>query len=96
MVVVSLVDDNSDSFLSGFVVCRVNVSIDCGLADLWVGWVMVFDGEFDPGSGRTLAVRLIHASRTVNGASAPGSVANGCVTRGQPAPDPGITPGNRS
>jgi hypothetical protein len=29
---VSLVDDNSDSFLSGFVVCRVNVSIDCGLA----------------------------------------------------------------
>src|SRR5439155_12045368 len=53
-------------------------------------------GEFDPGSGRTLAARLTHASRTVNGASAPGSVANGCVTRGQPAPDPGITPGNRS
>ena len=22
-----------------------------------------FDGEFDPGSGRTLAVRLMHASR---------------------------------
>ena len=53
-------------------------------------------GEFDPGSGRTLAVRLTHASRTVNRASARGSVANGCVTRGQPAPDPGITPGNRS
>src|SRR5262249_21712773 len=53
-------------------------------------------GGFDPGSGRTLAARLTHASRTVNGASAPGSVANGCVTRGQPAPDPGITPGNRS
>ena len=53
-------------------------------------------GEFDPGSGRTLAARLTHASRTVNGASAPGSVANGCVTRGQPAPHSGITPGNRS
>src|SRR5919201_3938527 len=53
-------------------------------------------GEFDPGSGRTLAARLTHASRTVNRASARGSVANGCVTRGQPAPDPGITPGNRS
>ena len=63
VVVVSLVDDNSDSFLLGFVVCRVNVSIDCGLADLWVGWVMVFDGEFDPGSGRTLAACLTHASR---------------------------------
>ena len=23
-----------------------------------------FDGEFDPGSGRTLAARLMHASRT--------------------------------
>ena len=32
VVVVSLVDDNSDSFLLGFVVCRVNVSTDCGLA----------------------------------------------------------------
>src|SRR5919201_6726242 len=51
-------------------------------------------GEFDPGSGRTLAARLTHASRTVNRASARGSVANGCVTRGPPAPDPGITPGN--
>src|SRR6186997_2029749 len=52
-------------------------------------------GEFDPGSGRTLAARLTHASRTVNRASARESVANGCVTRGQPAPDTGITPGNR-
>src|SRR6187551_1978816 len=52
-------------------------------------------GEFDPGSGRTLAARLKHASRTVNRASARESVANGCVTRGQPAPDTGITPGNR-
>jgi hypothetical protein len=52
-------------------------------------------GEFDPGSGRTLAACLTHASRTVNRASARGSVANGCVTRGQPASDTGITPGNR-
>src|SRR5690242_11391124 len=28
----------------------------------WVG-LMVFDGEFDPGSGRTLAACLTHASR---------------------------------
>ena len=27
---------------------------------------MTFDGEFDPGSGRTLAVCFTHASRTVN------------------------------
>ena len=26
-----------------------------------------FDGEFDPGSGRTLAACLTHASRTVKG-----------------------------
>ena len=39
VVVVSLVDDNSDSFLLGFVVCRVNVSIDCGLAGLFWGWL---------------------------------------------------------
>jgi hypothetical protein len=59
-------------------------------------WISVdLYGEFDPGSGRTLAACLTHASRTVNRASARGSVANGCVTRGQPAPDTGITPGNR-
>src|SRR3981081_3654100 len=28
--------------------------------------VIVIDGEFDPGSGRTLAACLTHASRTVN------------------------------
>ena len=33
----------------------------CGLW-LWVG-VVFFDGEFDPGSGRTLAACLTHASR---------------------------------
>src|ERR1041385_3750126 len=30
-------------------------------------WLVIFiDGEFDPGSGRTLAACLTHASRTVN------------------------------
>jgi hypothetical protein len=30
-----------------------------------VGWLsVVFDGEFDPGSGRTLAACFTHASRT--------------------------------
>lgn len=28
-----------------------------------VGWGVVFNGEFDPGSGRTLAACLTHASR---------------------------------
>ncbi len=42
------------------------VSVWCAAA-LLVGVVVVFiDGEFDPGSGRTLAACLTHASRTVN------------------------------
>ena len=33
-----------------------------------VGWgLLVLFGEFDPGSGRTLAACLTHASRTVKG-----------------------------
>ena len=52
------------------------------------------DGEFDPGSGRTLAARLTHASRAVKAASAVHKAANGRVTRGQPAPLPGIAGGN--
>ncbi len=39
------------------------------LVSLWNWWVVVsvmfFDGEFDPGSGRTLAACLTHASRTL-------------------------------
>ena len=31
-----------------------------------VGCLVFIDGEFDPGSGRTLAACLTHASRTVN------------------------------
>ena len=38
------------AFLTGFVL---------------VGGVLVFVGEFDPGSGRTLAACLTHASRTM-------------------------------
>jgi hypothetical protein len=34
-------------------------------------------GEFDPGSGRTLAACLTHASRTVKRSLLLGSVANG-------------------
>jgi hypothetical protein len=36
---------------------------------LGLGVVFVFDGEFDPGSGRTLAACLTHASRTMIGTS---------------------------
>ena len=34
---------------------------------LWCvgGWILDINGEFDPGSGRTLAACLTHASRTV-------------------------------
>jgi hypothetical protein len=52
------------------------------------------DGEFDPGSGRTLAACLKHASRTRSihsFGSGEDRVANGCVTREEPAPETGIT-----
>ena len=53
---------------SGFLDCCT----DCGfwLAVFVVGWglfLLVLFGEFDPGSGRTLAACLTHASRTVKG-----------------------------
>ena len=39
-----------------------------------VGWgLLVLFGEFDPGSGRTLAACLTHASRTVKGPAFVGS-----------------------
>ena len=56
--------------------------------------VLFLDGEFDPGSGRTLAARLTHASRAVKAPSGVHKAANGRVTRGQPAPLPGIAGGN--
>ena len=48
------------------------------------------NGEFDPGSGWTLAACLIHASRTVSS----DTVANGWVTRREPGHDRGIISGN--
>ena len=47
----------------------------------WIQWFR----EFDPGSGWTLAARLTHASRTVKAPSGAYKVANGWLTRGQPA-----------
>src|SRR5947209_2320720 len=42
-----------------------------------LGGTSVFYGEFDPGSGRTLAACLTHASGATNQASAWGKAANG-------------------
>src|SRR6266508_1255447 len=84
-----VVIDNSDNFVSDRFLPG---SLFPRLA-FWLVVVLFFNGEFDPGSGRTLAACLTHASRAVNRASARGSAANGCVTRGQPAPDSGIPPG---
>ena len=54
----------------------------------------IFIGEFDPGSGRTLAACLTHASRTGRSDSLLlwSLVANGWVTRRQPALQMGTTP----
>ena len=54
----------------------------------------LYHGEFDPGSGRTLAAGLIHASRTRSFSLLEWKVAHGCVTRRQPTPESGITIGN--
>ena len=43
----------------------------------WWGVVLVFDGEFDPGSGRTLAACLTHASRAERLPSGGTRAANG-------------------
>ena len=50
--------------------------------------------EFDPGSGRTLAACLTHASRTEWDPSGFYLVANGWVTREKPASQWGTTVGN--
>ena len=57
-----------------------------------------FIGEFDPGSGRTLAACLIHASRSeLIGSLLPWYLAaDGWVTRRQPALKFGTTTGNGS
>ena len=55
----------------GLVFCQFSgfdLSLFFGFFSLWIGalfWVLVFCGEFDPGSGRTLAACLTHASRTM-------------------------------
>ena len=58
----------------GHVVWFSGLFTDCcsGLASCFVVWglvgvLLVLFGEFDPGSGRTLAACLTHASRTVKG-----------------------------
>ena len=53
-------------------------------------WINTFYGEFDHGSGRTLATCLKHASRTRSS----DLVANGVVIREQRASKPGIYRGN--
>ena len=65
---VSLVNDNSDNFV-GVHLCRVASLFLHWWVLPWlvglVGVVLFFNGEFDPGSGRTLAACLTHASRAV-------------------------------
>src|SRR5262245_54202778 len=46
--------------------------------------ILLIIGEFDPGSGRTLAACLTHVSRTGLGGQLSSSVADGCVTREKP------------
>ena len=50
----------------GYVVWFSGLFLTVALAGCWlVGVLLVLFGEFDPGSGRTLAACLTHASRTV-------------------------------
>ncbi len=49
-----------------------------------------YNGEFDPGSGLTLAAGLIHASRGAARVSTWRRPADGCVTRMQPTFHRGI------
>ena len=54
---------------SGFLDCCTDYWVLAGCLFV-VGWglvLLVLFGEFDPGSGRTLAACLTHASRTVKG-----------------------------
>ena len=44
-----------------------------------------YNGEFDPGSGRTLAACLTHASQGESFLRRTSKLANGLVTRRQPA-----------
>ena len=56
---------------SGFLDCCTDYWVLAGCLFV-VGWglvLLVLFGEFDPGSGRTLAACLTHASRTVKGSA---------------------------
>ena len=58
-------DDSGDCLLvvvvgQGLFLSNVRLKPSPGFV---LGVVLVFDGEFDPGSGRTLAACLTHASR---------------------------------
>ena len=63
---------------------------------IWASWwgLDTTFWEFDPGSGRTLAACLTHASRTGLIPSGINLVANGWVTREEPAFQWGTTVGN--
>ena len=54
----------------------VSIKLAAGRLFRWFV-VFFFYGEFDPGSGRTLAACLTHASRTMNRSLLLGLVANG-------------------
>ena len=53
---------------SGFLDCCTDFGFWLAVVCGWLGLdLLVLFGEFDPGSGRTLAACLTHASRTVKG-----------------------------
>ena len=80
-------DDKKHTLRSQWVTDRIDM-------DKWKLVDIQLYKEFDPGSGRTLAARLTHASRTVTRSLLLWSVADGWVTREQPAFLRGITFGN--
>jgi hypothetical protein len=56
-------NDNFDNFCRGS--SLLGISFSAPALFVGVGVVLFFNGEFDPGSGRTLAACLTHASRAV-------------------------------
>ena len=54
-----------------------SLRMDCSLLGFAWWWALFIYGEFDPGSGRTLAACLTHASRTMMPSLLGGLVANG-------------------
>ena len=82
-----LVDCASWPAPSGWGVCDawIGLAFVVGFVFVWLfgwplcwGWLdFVLYGEFDPGSGRTLAACLTHASRTMKPSLLGGLVANG-------------------